>query len=115
VALVSPTLSVLEFGTSIGAPLVCAVATGAVGPYLTNPQLSAIVSQILSACQNGANEGALTLQQIDQRLSALAAVNPLVRPMLEQLATSLQQASTSQVPFASSLAQLGALVRFFEG
>jgi hypothetical protein len=108
-------LSVLEFGTSIGAPLVCAVATGAVGPYLTNPQLSAIVSQILSACQNGANEGALTLQQIDQRLSALAAVNPLVRPMLEQLATSLQQASTSQVPFASSLAQLAALVRFFEG
>jgi uncharacterized phage infection (PIP) family protein YhgE len=108
-------LSVLEFGTSVGTPLVCEVAIGAVGPYLTNPQLSAIVSQILSACQNGANEGTVTLQQIDQRLSALAAVNPLVRPMLDQLATSLQQASTSQAPFEGSLAQLAALVQFFEG
>jgi small-conductance mechanosensitive channel len=115
VALVSPTLSVLEFGAAVGTPLVCEVATGVVGPYLTNPQLSAILSQIVSACQNSSNQGTVTLKQIDRRLSALAAVNPTVRPLLDQLAASLQQAGNSQVPFAGSLAQLAALVKFFEG
>jgi small-conductance mechanosensitive channel len=115
VAIVSPTLSVFEFGAAVGTPLVCEVAAGAVGPYLTNPQLSAILSQIVSACQNASNQGTVTLKQIDQRLSALAAINPTVRPLLDQLAASLQQASNSQVPFAGSLAELAALVKFFEG
>jgi small-conductance mechanosensitive channel len=115
VALVSPTLSVLEFGAAVGAPFVCEVATASVAPYLTNPQLSAIISQIVSACQNASNQGTLTLKQMDQRLSALAAVNPTVRPLLDQLAASLQEASNSQVPFAGSLLQLAALVKFFDG
>jgi small-conductance mechanosensitive channel len=115
VALVSPTLSVLEFGATVGTPLVCEVATGAVGPYLTNPQLSAIISQIVSACLDASHQGTLTLKQIDQGLNALAAVNPTVRPLLDQLAASLQQASNTQAPFAGSLAQLATLVKFFEG
>ena len=114
-AIVSPTLRLFALGGRVMMPLICSVAASAAGPAFTDPNVAAIAGQIVSTCVAQANQGADGLLQLDKDLNQLAALNPAVRPALEQLAVALDSASKSSFPFASSLAQLAALVRFFRG
>jgi hypothetical protein len=113
--IVHPTLQLLAFGGQVGMPLLCTVAISAAGPALTDPGVSAVVAQIQQACVTGANQGADGLRALDQQLSALAAVNPAVRPVLDSLASSLDAAARVNAPFVTYLLQISALVRFFDG
>jgi hypothetical protein len=113
--IVHPVLQLFAFGGQIGMPLICSLAIGGVGPALSDPGVSAVVGQILAACVSGANQGADSLRALDAQLSALAAINPAVGPVLDQLAAALDSASTADAPFLTYLLQISALVRFFRG
>lgn len=115
VAVFSPTLRLFALGGRVLMPLVCSVAAGAVGPALTDPNIAAIAAQVVATCVTQANQGADGLVQLDRDLNQLAAINPTVRPALEQLAAALDTASQDTFPFASLLSQYAALVRFFSG
>lgn len=110
-----PTLQLLAFGGQIGMPLLCSLAISSAGPALSDPGVSAVVGQILQACVTGANQGADALRSMDAQLSALAAVNPAVGPVLDQLAAELDAASTADAPFITYLIQISTLIRFFRG
>ena len=115
VALVSPLLTSFAFGSQLGLPLVCEVAAGSIGPFLTNPSLGKIVLTIVDSCQQAGVEGKTSLEALNAKLGALAAVDPAVDPLLTKLAAVFDQLATnSAIPFASSILDLANLVAFFE-
>jgi hypothetical protein len=116
VAVVSAVLSTFSFGSKIGLPLLCGVAIGAVGQFLTNPALSSVATTISSSCAMFGNQGSAALTQLNQQLAALAAVDPAVDPVLQQLAGVFNgAAANSSIPFAAEVGEVAGLLNFFSG
>jgi hypothetical protein len=115
-AVVSGVLDVFAFGSEIGLPLLCGVAVGAAGPALADPALAQVATTIGSSCTSFGNEGSAALTKLDQQLSALAAANPAVDPVVDGIASIFNGAgSDTSIPFADEMTELGQLVQFFGG
>ena len=116
VAVVTPLLSTSSFATSTGVPVLCGLMASATGPFVSKPQLAAIASAITSSCNQFGNEGTTALDGLNQQLGALAAINPAIDPLLEQLSTIFETAGSSQnLPFTANILYLVQLIAFFHG
>jgi hypothetical protein len=116
VAVVSGLLSTSSFATKSGVPLLCGVAASATGPFAANQQMADVVATITSTCNQLGNQGTTTITALNQQLAALAAINPAVDPLLDQLAATFNQAGSNQtLPFVATLAYFVQLVQFFHG
>jgi hypothetical protein len=109
-------LQASAFGSHVVLPLLCGVTIGAFGPFLTDPNVAQLATTISSSCVKYGNEGQAAFTALNNNLSALAAANPAVDPLIAQLAKMFNTVgSGGGVPFASSLIELGQLISFFEG
>ncbi len=122
-AVVTPLLHIFQFGNAIGFPLACSDAGSIVSIIGTQTggaaASSALVTQLDSLCQQLSSQGGTYLQQAIAQSSALALLNPVVNPLIADLASALNTTGTqyagSLSPFGPTVAGLGGTVTFFEG
>jgi hypothetical protein len=112
-AVISQTLAIFSFGTLVGFPLLCNVATSTLGSGIPNPEVAAVAAQISLACTDASTEGVSGSADLNQRLAILAAINPAVDPAIDQLA-SVVDAAGSGSQLADFFDQAAALIRYFE-
>jgi hypothetical protein len=115
VAIASGVLKTFAFGSQVGLPLICNVAAGSVISGVPDPALAEVVGTIASSCVEFGNQGAAALTALNEQLSALAAINPAVAPLIVSLADTFNTAGNADVPFADALLSIGELIRFFTG
>jgi hypothetical protein len=113
VAVVSGTLYSFAFGSKVALPLVCNAAVGGLTTAVTDPNVARVLTQISQSCTEYGNQGSDALLGLEQDLRSLAAANPALDPLIEQLTGLLTAAADSGAPFADSVRQLVALVDFF--
>ena len=114
-AVISPTLSFLTFGSSVGLPLACGVASGLIASSVPDPNVAATITTITTSCKDYGASGSEAIKQLDTALGALAATNPATVPAIEAFASILDGLAQPGVPFLRFLNQLGSLIRFFKG
>jgi hypothetical protein len=124
VAIISPLLSIMSFGTTFGLPEVCITGAGAMLSFAnTVPGATAaigpITSQFASQCGQLAAAGGVSIAQLNQNLAPLSGINSAANPYIEQFANSVEsiatQYGTSLAPLGPIVAGLGGDIRFFEG
>jgi hypothetical protein len=113
VALVTPVLKVFAFGSKVGMPLLCNVAFSAVIAQVPDPGLAQVATTIVTACVDGGTQGNAALQELNQQLGALEAINPAVSPLVDALVATFNAAGAPGVPFSQSLTALGDLIAYF--
>ena len=130
VAVISPTLDVMENGNKSGLPLVTGTAASLVANQLPapgeqpalDPALTPIRDALLVPGQIGGDlteSGADQIDQAQDQVAPLAPINPVVDPALDLTAETLASAGeqldgTSDGPYGTTLRELSTLVRFFE-
>lgn len=122
-AVVTPLLKMFYFGNNIGLPLACSDAGSIVSIIGTQTggaaASSALVTELDSLCQQLSSQGGTYLQQAIAQSSALTMINPMVDPLIADLASGLNMVGTqyegSLSPFGPTVAGLGGTVAFFEG
>jgi hypothetical protein len=122
-ALVTPLLKFFSFGNEVGLPLMCSDSgsiVSIIGAQTGAAKVSSpLVTQLDTQCAQLSAQGAPYLQQAIAESSQLALINPVVDPLIGDLATGFQTAGTqygpSLAPFGPTVAGLGGTVAFFEG
>ena len=122
-AVVTPLLELFYFGNNVGLPLACSDA-GSVVSILGSQTggaaaSSALVTQLDGLCQQLSSQGGNYLQQAIAQSRAMTLINPVMNPLIADLATALNTTGTqyegSLSPFGPTVAGLGGTVTFFEG
>jgi hypothetical protein len=122
-AVVTPLLEMFEFGNTIGLPLACTDAGSIVSIIGASAEASKEVSpltlQLDNQCSELSSKGDGYLQQAIAESQGLSLINPLVNPLIADLAngftTTGTQYGASMSPFGPTVAGLGGTVAFFEG
>lgn len=121
--IVTPLLKLFEFGNTLGLPLACSDAGSVisiVGSQTGGAAASSkLVTELDTLCNQLSSEGGKYLQQAIAESRALALLNPLIDPLIADLAQGLStigtQYGSSLAPFGPTIAGLGGTVTFFEG
>ena len=112
-----------EFGDTLGLPLACSDA-GSVVSIIgaetgSSRGVSPLVQQLDGQCNELSAKGSDYLQQAIAESRGLALINPVVNPLIADLAGGLTTAGTQEgpalAPFGPTVAGLGGTVAFFEG
>ena len=122
-AVITPLLKMFYFGNNVGLPLACSDAGSVVSILGTQTggtaTSSAIVTELDGLCQQLSSQGGGYLQQAIAQSRALTMINPVVNPLIADLATGLSTVGTQEggslSPFGPTVAGLGGTVTFFEG
>jgi len=122
-AVVGPTLGILVFGDTIGLPLGCQLGTSAIGSgaaYFGQAQaVSPVIDAANGGCDTASQQGATGLAQLQEATKPLNVINDTANPVIEQTATSVEQAGQDYdqelAPFGPTVAGSGGTIRFFEG
>jgi hypothetical protein len=124
VAVISPALSILSFGTTFGLPEVCITGAGAMLSFANavpggTATLGPIASNFSSQCSQLAAAGGDYFAQFNQSLAPLTGMNSSVNPYIEQFASTVEsvgsQYGTSFAPLGPAVAGLAGDIRFFKG
>lgn len=122
-AVITPLLEMFSFGNNVGLPLACSDA-GSIVSILGSQTggataSSALVTQLDGLCQQLSSQGGNYLQQAIAQSRALTLLNPVVNPLITDLANALNTTGTQEAgslsPFGPTVAGLGGTVTFFEG
>lgn len=122
-AVVTPLLTLFEFGDSVGLPEGCQTALTAVSAVVAqadaSKQFSPLAAEIGSQCQSVANEGSTYIEQQISASQSASALNALLNPGItdgSNLLTNLGNAPGIQdTPVGPTIAGLGQSVTFFSG
>jgi hypothetical protein len=122
-AVVGPLLDFATFGDTIGLPLACGTAAGAISAgasqYGLAHEASSLVNTINTFCSTASAEGAKYIAQGQATDSPVAAMNPYANPILHSTGTSINSFGTTYgsalAPFGPTIAGLGPTVEWFEG
>lgn len=122
-AVVTPLLEFFIFGNTIGFPLLCSDAGSVIsiiGTESGSPALSSpLVNELDKECATLSSAGNGFFAQAVSESKALTLINPVVNPVIQDLANGLTSAGTqfgpSLAPFGPTVAGLGGTVAFFEG
>jgi hypothetical protein len=120
---ITPLLQMFDFGDNVGLPLACSDAGSVISIIGTqtdsSSELSPLVVQLDTQCNQLSSQGNGSLQQAIAESGALALINPVVDPLIADLATGAgtvgNQYGSSLSPFGPTVAGLGGTVTFFEG
>jgi hypothetical protein len=124
VAVISPLISIMSFGTTFGLPEVCITGAGAMLSFANavpgaTGALGPIASNFSYQCSQLATAGGTTIAQFNQGLAPLTAINSAANPYIEQFANTVEgignQYGTSFAPVGPAIVGLGGDIRFFEG
>jgi hypothetical protein len=122
-AVVTPLLEMFQFGNAVGLPLACSDAGSIVSIIGTQTGGTAVASKLVTElddqCQQLSSKGGDYLQQAIAQSRALTLLNPVVNPLISNLAKALNTVGTQEEgslsPFGPTVAGLGGTVTFFEG
>ncbi|MCW2613316.1 MAG: hypothetical protein JWN08_310 [Frankiales bacterium] len=120
-AIVGPTLGLFKFGTDIGTPIACNLATSYIadGAAELDQNADAAVKEINNGCSTFSTEGTKLVVQGQEASKPLAAVNEFANPAIDQVADSVAQTGTENgevlAPMGPTIAGLGDTIRFFKG
>jgi hypothetical protein len=122
-AVVTPLLEIFKFGNAVGLPLACSDAgsiVSIIGSQTGGTAVaSKLVTQLDTLCQELSSKGGDYLQQAIAQSRALTLLNPLVNPLISDLAKAANTVGTQEAgslsPFGPTVAGLGGTVTFFEG
>jgi hypothetical protein len=122
-AVVTPLLELFEFGNQIGLPLLCSDAGSVVSIFGsqtgTSKELSPLLVELDKECGQLSAQGGTYLRQAIAESQGLSLINPLVNPLIADLAGGLVTTGTQYgpalAPFGPTVAGLGGTVAFFEG
>jgi hypothetical protein len=116
-AIVTPLLKTMDFGDSVGMPLLCAAASSILASAST--QTSTLVTTLNSQCLTISQQGHGYLQQAIAASSSLAGINPAANPAIAGLANGLQTLGStsggSLAPLGPFIAGSANIVAFYEG
>jgi hypothetical protein len=120
---IGPLLRILDFGTAIGFPLACNLATSVVTAGASqvhqSKAVSGVVTQILDACTSLAKAGDAQLQAAIAKSQSMTLINPILNPVIEAMATGTHVVgadnATAVAPFGPTIDGLGGTLAFFEG
>jgi hypothetical protein len=122
-AIVDPLLEMFEFGNTVGLPLAC-TDVGSVVSIIgaatnSSKTLSPITVQLDKECGELSAEGNAYLQQAMVESQGLSLINPLINPVIADLADGFSTIGTQYgpelSPFGPTVVGLGGMVAFFEG
>lgn len=119
----TPLLEMFQFGNAVGLPLACSDAGSIVSIIGTQTGGTAVASKLVTElddqCQQLSSKGGDYLQQAIAQSRALTLLNPVVNPLISNLAKALSTVGTQEAgslsPFGPTVAGLGGTVTFFEG
>jgi hypothetical protein len=122
-AIVGPMLDFFAFGSSVGVPTVCSLATGALGggaaEYGFGDAISPLLLAMVNGCDTVSTQGSAYVLQGQQMSQPLVAWNPYLNPAIGQVAASTTQVGTDYgdalAPFGPTIAGLGGTIAWFEG
>ena len=122
-AAVTPLLDMFEFGDTLGLPLACSDAASVVSiigaQTGSSKGVSPLVQQLDDQCNQLSAKGSDYLQQAIADSRGLALINPLVNPLIADVAGGMTTIGTQEgpalAPFGPTVAGLGGTVAFFEG
>lgn len=123
IPLLSPFLSVSQFGASVGFLLVCNTGAGALSAATAQvPGLSAVmdpvISQVSPLCEKLSSAAVSGLAQLNDQLRVLQGITPATAPFfaqMNQVYAVLDQLATEIRPLSGTLTAIGPLVNFFAG
>ena len=125
VAVITPTLGIFSFGATVGAPLLCTTALGAMTSFGNALGRSAgafanrLAGDMSGYCSSVPNSFGRDIATFDTQLGPLAGINSFANPVLAALATATKDIGTqfgpAFAPYGSTIIQVGADIRFFEG
>jgi hypothetical protein len=123
VAVLSPFLSVSQFGSSVGFLLVCNTGAGALSAAASQiPGLSQVIapviSQISPLCGKMSSAAVTNLAELNDQLKVLQGLTPDTAPyfaQMNQVYAVLDQLAPELQPLSGTLTSIGPLVNFFSG
>jgi hypothetical protein len=124
VAILSPLLSIMSFGTTFGLPEGCITGAGAMLSIANavpgaTAAIGPVTSKFSSQCSQLAAAGGVSIAQLNEGLAPLTSINSAANPYIEQFANSVEaignQYGTSLAPLGPAIVGLGGDIRFFEG
>lgn len=113
VSVVSGMLSVAGFGARVGLPLLCSAGFGVLTAAVPDPNVANAGARIAEGCVTYGAEGAKGFAQLNDGMSGLAVLNPVLDPGVETTAGAFTTIGQSGGPFGSSFVELGNFVAFF--
>jgi hypothetical protein len=123
VAVVTPTLGFISFGATFGGPIMCFMGTGALQSIGRGLGATAVANQLgkeaTPYCTSGPNQFGDGIAQLAKALGPLTVINPVVNPVLDNMANGFRSFATSNgsaiAPFGPAAYEMGAFVEFFKG
>jgi hypothetical protein len=123
VAVVSPLISTMEFGATVGFPLMCNTAAGTASAGVAqipgaSDVLTPAFAQFSPFCGSVSEQGGEGLATMNNQLAPLEAINPATSPGFAAMAPVFEQLNTlapNLQPLSGFITSLGPMVEFFEG
>ena len=123
VAVITPTLGFISFGATFGGPIMCFMGTGALQSIGRGLGAAAVANELgkeaTPYCTSGPNQFGEGIARLAKALGPLTAINPVVNPVLDNMADGFRSFATSHgstiAPFGPAAYEMGAFVEFFKG
>lgn len=123
VAVLSPMISTMEFGATVGFPLMCNTGAGTLSAAVAqipgaSDVLIPVFTEAAPACADLSTQGGEGLTTMNDQLGPLEALNPMMAPgfdATEPVFEQLNSVAPNLQPFSGTIASLGPMVEFFEG
>jgi hypothetical protein len=123
VAVLSPLISTMEFGATVGFPLMCNTGAGTASAGVAqipgaSDVLTPAFAQFSPFCGSVSEKGGQGLATMNDQLAPLEAINPVTAPGFAAMAPVFQQTNTlapNLQPLSGFITSLGPMVEFFEG
>lgn len=123
VAVLTPMISTMEFGATVGFPLMCNTGAGTLSaPVAQIPGASDVLipvfTQASPACADLSTQGGGGLRAMNDQLGPLEALNPVITPGFDAMVPVFEQLNSfapSLQPFSGTITSLGPMVAFFAG
>lgn len=121
VAVLSPMISTMEFGATVGFPLMCNTGAGTLSVFVAqipgaSEALTPGLSQLAPFCADAATQGGAGLQKFNESIAPLEAINPVAAPGFEAMTPLFEQMNAvapSFQPFSGAITSLQPMVEFF--
>ena len=123
VAVVTPALGFISFGATFGGPIMCFMGTGALQSIGRGVGAAAVANELgkqaTPFCTSGPNQFGQGIAELAKALGPLTAINPVVNPVLDNVANGFRSFGTSMgptiAPFGPAAYEMGAFIEFFKG
>ncbi|HTK67629.1 MAG TPA: hypothetical protein VL595_34975 [Pseudonocardia sp.] len=123
VAIITPTLRFLRFGSTLGLPDGCNIFFGALGAGAAEAgggsDAGSALSSGVDGCTQLGNAGGEQLTAAMASVAPLAVINPAIDPGIDAFADALESVGNDHAaevaPFGPTIAGMGSSARFFKG